>query len=68
MLHFKSHMIYNAAGGGDVSDGLVAFPPEEVEAVSDARQVGANEEVGLAWTQSRIEPFLTTAASRHTAC
>src|SRR6185295_13410558 len=55
ILHFKSHVIDNAAGCGDVSDGLIAFPAEEVEAVSDARQVCANEEVGLPRTQSRIE-------------
>src|SRR5581483_2047205 len=50
VLHFKSDVIDNAAGGGDVRDRLVAFPPEEVEAVSDARQVGANEEVRLPGT------------------
>jgi hypothetical protein len=38
VLHFKPHVIHNAAGSGDVSEGLVALPPEEVEAVSDDRQ------------------------------
>ena len=55
ILYFKSDVIHGAACGGDVSDGLIAFPAEEVQAVTDAGQVGADEEVGLSRTQSRIE-------------
>src|SRR5579862_6229866 len=55
VLHFESHVIYHAAGGGDVSDGLVPFPPEKIEAVADAGQVGANEEVRLSRPQSRVK-------------
>src|SRR5215471_3416541 len=52
VLHFKTHVIDGPSGRRDVSDGLVSFPPEEVEAVSYARQVRADEEVGLPRTQS----------------
>ncbi len=40
-----------------MSDALVAFPPEEVQAVADAGQIGADEEIGLARPQRGVEDF-----------
>ena len=48
-------MIDDAAGRGHVGDRLVAFPSKEVQAVTDTRQIGADEEIRLARTQRGVE-------------